>query len=133
MQIIGAGLLSFLDFVAILVIFVHLPRLAHWTLPEIAFRTMDAREVANSMTYGGNFLTQFPMSIYSVWMRRLFGYLIPLAFVNYYPALYLLGKADPTHSPVFLRFISPLVAVGSVAVAGGVWRLAVRRYRSTGP
>jgi ABC-2 type transport system permease protein len=98
----------------------------------IAFWTMDAREVANAATYGGNFLTQFPMNVYGVWMRRLFGYVIPLAFVNYFPSLYILGKDDPTNAPHVLRFLSPVVALGSVAVAGAVWRLAVRRYQSTG-
>jgi ABC-2 type transport system permease protein len=99
---------------------------------SIAFWTMDAREIANAATYGGNFMTQFPMNLYGVWMRRLFGYVIPLAFVNYYPSLYLLGKDDPTHAPVILRFLSPLVAAGCAVVAGTIWRIAVRHYRSTG-
>lgn len=239
LQIVGAFFLSFLDFVAIIVIFTHLPRLAHWSLPEIAFLygssyvafklgdmvfgnldklptlirmgtfdqvltrplgtlgqvlttdidlrhiggttqgalvllyaihhlriewtglraivlvsmmasafvifgsiwvatnaiafwTMDVREIANSVTYGGNFLSQFPMHIYGAWMRRLFGYVIPLAFVCYYPALYILAKTDATHAPYVFRFLSPAFAVASVFVARGVWQLAVSRYRSTG-
>lgn len=98
----------------------------------ISFWTMDAREVANAFTYGGNMLTQFPLHIFGVWMRRLLGYVIPLAFVNYYPSLYLLDKADPTNAPEFLRYMSPVVAVAAVVVAGYIWRAAVRHYRSTG-
>ncbi len=239
LQVVGAFILSFLDFVAILVIFLHMPRLAHWTLPQVAFLygssyvafklgdmtwgnldklptfirigsfdqvltrplgtlgqtltsdidvrhlggttqgalvllyavdhlriawdpmrvvvfilmivsafviygsiwvasnaitfwMMDAREVANSMTYGGNFMSQYPMNVYAVWMRRLFGYVIPIAFVSYYPSLYLLGKSDATHSPYVLRFLSPLVAIAAVFIARQIWQSAVRHYRSTG-
>jgi len=99
---------------------------------SIAFWTTDAREVANSFTYGGQAFTEYPLHIFGVWMRRLMGYLIPLAFVNYLPSLYILGKGDPTHTPVILRFLSPVVAVAVLAVAGAIWRVSVRHYRSTG-
>lgn len=98
----------------------------------ISFWTMDAREVANAFTYGGNFVTQFPLHIFGAWLRRLFAYVVPLGFVNYFPSLYILGKEDPTGAPEGLRYISPIVALAALGVAGGVWRAAVRRYRSTG-
>lgn len=98
----------------------------------IAFWTTDAREVANSFTYGGNALTQYPLSIYGTWLRRLMAYVVPLGFVNYFPSLYLLDRPDPLGTPAVLRFISPLAALASVLVARWVWRTAVRHYRSTG-
>ena len=98
----------------------------------IAFWTTDAREVANSFTYGGQFVTQFPMNIFGTWFRRLLGFVIPLAFVNYFPSLHLLGKADPLNAPTVFRFASPLVAALTVVVAAGIWRASVRHYRSTG-
>ena len=97
----------------------------------IAFWTMDAREVANSVTYGGNYLTNYPLHIFGVWLRRLLAYVIPLAFVNYFPSLYVLDKRSPIGSPV-LRFVSPLVAAGAVVAAGAIWKTAVRHYRSSG-
>ncbi len=98
----------------------------------IAFWTIDAREVANSFTYGGQAFTEYPLHIFGVWFRRFMGYVIPLAFVNYLPSLYVLGKDDPTHAPAFLRFMSPVVALAVMAVGGAIWRLSVRHYRSTG-
>jgi len=98
----------------------------------IAFWIMDAREIANSFTYGGQMMTQYPLNIFGLWFRRLLGFVIPLAFVNYFPTLYVLGKPDPLHSPPILRFASPAVAALSVLVTRGIWRVAVRRYRSTG-
>lgn len=99
---------------------------------SIAFWTTDAREVANAFTYGGNFLTHYPMSIYGRWMRRFFTFVVPLGFVNYYPSLYILGKDDPNQAGAALRFLSPVAGVAASLAAAAVWRTAVRRYRSTG-
>ena len=54
-----------------------------------------------------------------------------MAFVCYFPALYILDKPDGL-GPSFLRFVSPLVALVAAVAAGTIWRLAVRHYRSTG-
>jgi ABC-2 type transport system permease protein len=96
------------------------------------FWTVDGGEFANAFTYGGNFLTEYPIDVFNAWLRRFLAYLVPLAFVAYFPALYVLGKPDPLGLPRFLQFISAPVAVASTVVAGAVWRAAVRRYRSAG-
>jgi ABC-2 type transport system permease protein len=98
----------------------------------LAFWTTEGGEFTNAFTYGGNFLTQYPINIYSVWARRFLAYAVPMAFVCYFPALYILDKPDSLGLPSFLRFMSPLVAVVTAVVAGSIWRFAVRHYRSTG-
>ena len=98
----------------------------------IAFWTVDGGEFTNAFTYGGNFLTQYPISIYGEWLRRFLAFVVPMAFVCYFPALYVLDKEDPLGFPQALQFASPLVAVAAATVAGVVWTLAVRRYRSVG-
>jgi ABC-2 type transport system permease protein len=98
----------------------------------LAFWTTDGGEFTNAFTYGGNFLSQYPVDILGTWLRRFLAYIVPLAFVCYFPALYLLGKPDPLGLPRVLQFASPVVAAGSAVVAGLVWRRAVRHYRSAG-
>jgi ABC-2 type transport system permease protein len=98
----------------------------------LAFWTTDGGEFTNAFTYGGNFMAQYPIDIYSTWLRRFLAYVVPLAFVCYFPALFVLGKADPLGLPRFLELASPGVAAIAACVAGSVWRLAVRRYRSAG-
>jgi len=98
----------------------------------IVFWTTDSGEFTNAFTYGGNFLTEYPIDILSAWLRRFLAYLVPLAFVCYFPALYIFGKPDPLGLPRFLEFCSPAVAAVSAVVAGLVWRFAVRHYRSAG-
>lgn len=98
----------------------------------ISFWSPDANEAANAVTYGGNFLTQYPINIYDRWMRRFLAYVVPTAFVAYFPALFLLGKADPLGLPPWLEVSSPVVAVAAAGVSAAVWRFAVRHYQSAG-
>jgi len=98
----------------------------------IAFWTVDGGEFTNAFTYGGNFLTQYPISIYGEWLRRFVAFVVPMAFVSYFPALYVLDKPDPLGFPRAFQFASPLVALTAAVAAGIVWTFAVRRYRSVG-
>ncbi|TWP45981.1 ABC transporter permease [Lentzea tibetensis] len=98
----------------------------------VSFWLVDSRELANSVTYGGSAFTSYPITVFSGWLRRLFAFVVPGAFVAYYPSLALLGRPDPLGAPGWVSWISPLVAVASAAVAGVLWRFAVRHYRGTG-
>lgn len=97
----------------------------------VCFWIIDAREFVNAFTYGGNFLANQPMEIYSSWFRRVF-VIIPVAFVNYLPALSILDKDRPPWAPVWLSYASPGVALASVLIANLIWRHGLRHYRSTG-
>lgn len=99
---------------------------------SVCFWLVDGRELANTVTYGSNQFTSYPISVYSGWLRRLMAFVVPGAFVAYYPALALLGRPDPLGAPAWLGWIAPLVAVAIAGVAGLIWQFAVRHYRGTG-
>jgi len=96
------------------------------------FWSPQTTEITNIFTYGGTFMTSYPMHIYAQWMRTMFTFVIPMAFINYYPALYLLSKPDPLGLPPWMPFLSPLVAVGAFLGALAFWRFGVKHYQSTG-
>lgn len=99
---------------------------------SVLFWAQDAAEVTNSFTYGGNNLLQFPPTIFAQDLVRGVVYVVPLAFVNWLPALYVLGRPAPAGVPAGAAFASPLVAGVCCAVAGWAWRTGLRAYRSTG-
>jgi ABC-2 type transport system permease protein len=99
---------------------------------SIAFWAVDSQEFANAFTYGGGFLAQYPVNIFGAWLRRLVIFVMPLAFVAYFPALYILDKPDPLGLPRAFEFAPPVVSVLTALAAALVWRTAVRRYRSVG-
>jgi ABC-2 type transport system permease protein len=101
-------------------------------LATVAFWIVDAIEFVNAFTYGGNFLSQYPLNVFARWLRGLVLFVVPIAFVAYFPALYLLDKPDELGLPDALRFASPAVALVSVVAAHVAWSHAVRHYRSAG-
>lgn len=105
---------------------------ALWVLTSsLAFWTVDTQEVANAFTYGGGWISQYPLDVLTGWLRRL-TLVIPMAFVNYLPATWLLGRTDAVGVPGWARFLSPAVGLALIAVALSTWRAGIRHYRSTG-
>jgi ABC-2 type transport system permease protein len=98
----------------------------------VAFWWIESGEIGNSLTYGGRDFTSYPITVYGGWFRRLFAYGLGFGFVAYYPALALLGRADPLGLPAWVGWTSPLVALAAASAACVVWQVAVRHYRSTG-
>jgi ABC-2 type transport system permease protein len=96
------------------------------------FVAQDASEVQNAFTYGGATLLQYPPTVFARELVRGVTFVLPLAFVNWLPATYVLGRPYPLGLPGWTAFTPPLVAVGCCALAGLAWRAGLRSYRSTG-
>ena len=93
-----------------------------------AFWTIESLEAWNALTYGGNYASQYPMSIYRTWFRRFFTAVVPLAATAYYPACAILGRSplDTWH------VLAPLAGPAFLALSFAVWRVGVRHHASTG-
>lgn len=96
------------------------------------FVAQDASEVQNSFTYGGQTLLQYPPTVFAKDLLRGVTFVLPLAFVNWLPALYVLGRPYPLDLPSWAAFAPPLVAAGCCALSGLAWRVGLRSYQSTG-
>ena len=72
------------------------------------------------------------MDIYQASVRQFFTFVVPLAFVSYEPALFLLGRPDPLGLPDAVRLLSPVAALIMIGVARYSWQQGVRHYQSTG-
>jgi ABC-2 type transport system permease protein len=97
-----------------------------------AFWTVQANEAVNVFTNGGVTMLSYPLDIYQDWLRRFATFVVPLAFVSYYPALYLLDRPDPLGLPRWAGALSPLAALLFGLVAAAAWSAGVRHYQSTG-
>lgn len=100
---------------------------ATWT-----FWSLESIEAINIFTYGGAEMMSYPMTIYPAPLRIFFTFILPGMFLNYYPALYFLGKPDPLGFPWFAPFLAPVAGCMVFAAALEFWNLGLRAYQSTG-
>lgn len=106
---------------------------AIWVIgAAVTFWTVETSEVTNVFTYGGEALVSYPMPIYAEGIRWFFTYIVPLAFVSYLPAIYILERSDPLGLPPILQLCSPLVAALFLVAARQCWAFGVRHYQGTG-
>ena len=98
----------------------------------LCFWTTESLEIVNTVTYGGAETMQYPLSIYRRFFRRFFIFIVPLGCVCYFPVVSILGKIDPLGAPPITGWLSPLAGFAFFFLAIGFWRIAMRRYSSTG-
>ncbi len=99
---------------------------------SITIFTVDSTDAMNLFTYGGKDMMSYPMSIYSDWVRIMFTFLFPVALLNYYPALYFLGKPDPFGFPSFMPFLAPVAGLVMFLLAIKFWQFGLKHYQSAG-
>jgi viologen exporter family transport system permease protein len=98
----------------------------------LAFWTVESLEIANTLTYGGVEAAQYPLDIYSRWLRTFLTVVVPLGAVSYFPVAAVLGHADRTGAPPWLLPLTPVLGFVFLALSLWVWSFGVRKYKSTG-
>ncbi len=93
----------------------------------ICFFTVEGLEFMNIFTDGGKEFGKYPFSIYGEGVLKFFTYIIPLALIQYYPLLYLLGRTDNT-----LYIFLPIFGILFLLPSYILWRFGVKHYKSTG-
>ena len=98
--------------------------------------TMSFWLVKNTATYSllncfNNFL-DYPITIYSKSIQAFLTFVIPVAFVNYYPAHYFLDKTGDNLFFPALQYGTPVVGIVLFLLAYQFWKIGVNKYESTG-
>lgn len=77
--------------------------------------------------------TRYPISIYTRGVRLVLTFILPFAFMNYFPAAYLLHKTQTglSLSPR-AGLLTPLVGLVWAGAAYLFWRTGLQRYQGTG-
>jgi ABC-2 type transport system permease protein len=74
----------------------------------------------------------YPLAVYDRWVQVLLTFILPYAFISYYPAFkFLKNKQDVLFYPSF-QYLTPVVGIVIFLVAMGTWQLGIKRYNSTG-
>ena len=81
----------------------------------------------NIFTDGARDLTEYPLSIYKKVILDFFTYVIPIAMVNLYPLLYLIGR---TNNKMYM--FAPFISLVFLVPCNIFWKIGLKRYKSTG-
>ena len=73
----------------------------------------------------------YPIHIYGAVLPVILTFILPYAFIAYYPTYYFFHLEGAPHWQG-LVYLSPLVAVLTAGIALAFWSLGLRRYQSTG-
>ena len=77
--------------------------------------------------------SRYPLSIYQRGVRIVLAFILPFAFMNYFPATYLLHKSeDGLHLNPAVGLLTPLVGAVVLGLAYAFWRIGLDRYQGTG-
>lgn len=98
----------------------------------VSFYVVEASSLQNLIFWNMRRFVVYPISIYPKVIQTILIYIVPLAFVNYFPAQFFLQKADMADYPVFLLYLSPFVGILLFGFAVIFWKLSLKRYQSTG-
>lgn len=96
----------------------------------MSFFFVKSQMIVKTAIFGLRGFLTYPLSIYPLFVQAVMTFLLPYAFVNYYPCEVFLGKGDMMFPGVCMW--SP--AVGMVMIIGVIWlwNVGVRRYESVG-
>jgi ABC-2 type transport system permease protein len=94
---------------------------------SLCFFTVEGLEFMNIFTDGGREFGRYPYSIYGDGVLRLLTFVIPLALFQYYPLLYLTGRAESVY-----YMLTPLIGCLFLIPCLLFWRFGVRHFKSTG-
>ena len=74
----------------------------------------------------------YPISIYGKPIQYFLTFIIPFAFINFYPSAYFLNKPSSLLFHSYFVYITPIVALISFGVAYLIWKRGILAYQSTG-
>lgn len=93
----------------------------------LCFFTTEGLEFMNILTDGGREFGAYPFSVYGKGVLKFLTFVVPLALFQYYPFLYLVGRSEN----VFYMLL-PLASLLFLLPCYALWRVGLRRYKSTG-
>ncbi len=98
----------------------------------MSFFTVGNNPIADFLLWDVKEFTNYPITVFPKGIQFVLTFILPFAFMNFYPAAALLGKAIPEGYPAILPYLSPLVGALVFALSILLWNWGLKNYKSTG-
>ena len=100
-------------------------------MASFSFWIVKSGNIVNTAVYGLRNFTTYPLSIYGKGLKFVLVFIVPYAFVSYFPALCILDKAGNSYESAFIT-LEPVFTVIFIIITRTFWNLSMKKYSSTG-
>lgn len=99
-----------------------------WIASSLSFWMKGGKNSINFLVLSLGEMAKYPISIYPTFLRGIFAYIIPYAFVSYYPVGFLLKK----EGMMIGVMITPIICIVMIKIANSILKKGLERYESCG-
>jgi ABC-2 type transport system permease protein len=108
-------------------------QLSIWMISaSFSFWTIKADNIVGFLFWNIRKFAGYPISIFPLFIRNILMFVIPFAFVNYFPAQYFLNKPDMKMFWNGFIYLPPVVGVVMFIIVSCFWRISLKHYSGTG-
>ncbi|MDB5054465.1 MAG: hypothetical protein JWM44_2515 [Bacilli bacterium] len=97
-----------------------------------SFWTVKTENIRNLIFFNSRRIAGYPISFYPGFIQKLLIFVVPFAFVNYFPAQFYLRKDDLHSFWDGYLYLTPVVGIVMFILVYMVWKQGVKNYSSTG-
>ncbi len=99
---------------------------------SFCFVTVNQNPVFDFILWNFKSFTNYPITIYGTAIQFLLTFILPFAFMNFYPSLILLDKASSSPFAAWLPYISSFVGIAVFILSIRIWNYGLAKYQSSG-
>lgn len=96
------------------------------------FFMINGNPLLTFIVYQARNFIQYPINIYPIAIQIILTFILPYAFINFYPVVNLLGKADLAIGGAILGWMLPIVAPVLFVMSIIFWNKSLKHYNSSG-
>jgi ABC-2 type transport system permease protein len=97
-----------------------------------SFWTIKTTGIRNLLFFNSRKISAYPLSFYPKLIQYILTFIIPFAFVNYFPTAYFLHKPEMNQFAKIFFYLNPFVACLLFGAAYAMWKKGLKRYSSCG-
>lgn len=101
-------------------------------IASLSFTLVKTNNIKEVLYWNTRKFAGYPITIFHSIVQFLLIYIVPFAFVNFFPAQFILRKADMLQFSITYIYIAPLVGFLLYTLSYIFWRFSLRYYSSTG-
>lgn len=101
-------------------------------IASLSFFIIKVGNIRNVFYYDTRQFAGYSISIYPKFLQILMIYIVPFAFVNFFPVQFVLHKPDMSGFSNWYMYIAPFVGIVLYLLAYAFWHFSLKHYHSSG-